>query len=273
LGKLQEAEGAFGRALEIYDEHVAEIAADPIPEIGLAIASDYLHAALFLAATDRQDEAAELVRMAAAMGSKYARDPIESVTILWAVAIVQLYVGDDAGYRATCQALADLPVDKLDDLSKARLLVTWSLAPDALEDLSLPVQRAEELAASNSLGQPHLGPFDIGAALYRNGQYELAAEQLEKSIDAYPTEETVGYENFNRHRLLLAMTKWKQGRQEEARRLFAEALPALDREIQDPSTMSHARAIDEIFRREAVALITPNETDEAVENESSSNDE
>ena len=61
LGKLQEADTAYGQALEIYDEHAAEIAADPLPEIALAIASDYLYAALFLTATHRDDEAGELV--------------------------------------------------------------------------------------------------------------------------------------------------------------------------------------------------------------------
>ena len=69
------------------------------------------------------------------------------------------------------------------------------------------------------------------------------------------------------------MTKWKQGQRDEARRLLAEALPAVDEQIQTPSTWSHMRAIAEILRREAVALIKPNEADEAVENESSTSNE
>ena len=90
---------------------------------------------------------------------------VESVEILWVVAVCQLRLRDDAGYRATCQALADLPVDTLDDLSKSRLIITWCLAPDALKDLSLPVKRAEELAANNSLGQSHVGRVGWGRRL------------------------------------------------------------------------------------------------------------
>jgi tetratricopeptide (TPR) repeat protein len=266
LGKVQEAETAFGRALGIYDEHAAEIAADPLPDIAIHVASDYLHAAFFLSATHRDDEAGELVRNAAALTVKHARDPVESVEILWVVAIGQLYLGDDADYRATCKTLADLPFDNLDDLSKSRLIITWCLAPDALKDLSLPIKRAEKLAANNSLGQSHLGSCWLGAALYRNCQYEQAAEQLEKSIAAYPKDPVPGYDNINYLRLLLPMAKWKQGLRDEARRLLAEALPAVDEEIHSPSTKAHRRAILEIFRREAVDLIEPKEADEAVEN-------
>jgi tetratricopeptide (TPR) repeat protein len=269
LDKRSDAEAAFGRGLEIYDENAAEIAAGLLPEIGLCISSDYLHAALFMTATRRDDQAAELVHKSAAMGAKYARDPVESVEMLWAIAIAQLYAGDVDGYRATCQALADLPAGRLDDLNKARTILTWCLAPDALEDLGLAVKRAEELAASNSLGQAHVGPADLGAALYRYGKCEQAVEQLEKSIDVYPSDPTPGFDIINYQRLLLAMTKWKQGQQDEARRFLAEILPAVDKEIQTPSTWSHKRAIVEILRREAVALIEPKKSEEAVESKNS----
>jgi serine/threonine protein kinase/cytochrome c-type biogenesis protein CcmH/NrfG len=268
LGKLQEAEAAFARALEIYDEHAAEIAVEPLPEVALTIASDYLHAALFLSATHKNDEAAKLVRKAAAMTAKYARNPVESVEMLWGVAIAQMRLRDDAGYRVTCKMLADLPVDTLDDLNKARQILTWCLAPDALEDMSLIVKRADELAANNSLGQPHVGPFCLGAALYRNEHYERAVQQLEKSIDAYPKNPVRGFDIINYQRLLLAMSKWKQGQRGEARRLLADALPYVDEQIRTPSTWSHIRANVEILRREAVALIEPNEANEAVENKS-----
>ena len=160
LDKLDEAGAAFRRALEIHDEHAAEIDVDPLPIAALDVASDYLHSSLFSVATHRNDEAAELVRKAALYG-KCARNPNESVSILWAIAISQLYVGDDAGYRATCKALADLPVDDLDDLNKARQILTWSLAPNAIENPSLAVERAQESAATNSLGQAHVGPCDL----------------------------------------------------------------------------------------------------------------
>ena len=69
------------------------------------------------------------------------------------------------------------------------------------------------------------------------------------------------------------MTKWKQDQRDEARRLLAEALPFVDEQIENPSTWSHMRAIVEILRREAVALIEPKDADDAVENESGTNKE
>ena len=69
------------------------------------------------------------------------------------------------------------------------------------------------------------------------------------------------------------MTKWKQGQHDEARRLLAEALPAVDKEIQTTSTWPQYRATLEILRREAIDLIEPNEADEAVETESRTSNE
>ena len=52
------------------------------------------------------------------------------------------------------------------------------LAPDALDDPTLPVKRAEDFVANNSLNERHFGLYLLGAALYRAGQYEQAAEEL-----------------------------------------------------------------------------------------------
>ena len=66
LAGPDDAEAAFRRAMEIYDEHAAEIAAeiaaDATTRESLRITSDYVRLAYHLACTHREDEAAEFVR-------------------------------------------------------------------------------------------------------------------------------------------------------------------------------------------------------------------
>ena len=59
---------------------------------------------------------------------------------------------------------------------------------------------------------------------------------------------------MNCQRLFLAMTKWQLGQQVEARKLLAEILPAVDRELDFPASEWNRRATLEILRREAEAL-------------------
>ena len=136
--------------------------------------------------------------------------------------------------------------------------------------MNLVVKRAQELAENNSVGQPHIVLYALGAALYRDGQYDRAADELEKSIAAYPSEPWIGYQTINSQRLMLAMSKWQLGKKDEARRLLAETEPAIDQQIQ--STYFALKSTLEVLRREAEALIEPKEADEAVKNEST-NDE
>ena len=264
VGQTGGRRSGLSRAKQIYDEHPAEIAAEQTQAYG--IACHYVRLAYFLAHTHREDEAAECVRKAADV-AKRITDPVHSVTVLWAMAPVQLRMGDHAGYRETCQALVDVPVADADDLTKVRVITTWCSGPDALDDLSLPVKRAEEFAANNSLGQPHVGPFCLGRALYRDGQYERAAEQLEASITAYPTNPVPGYDLINFQQLFLAMTQWQLGREDEARRLLEKTLPDVDMDLQSPVDGWNERAVLEVLRREAEALIGQNKEDEAPNNE------
>jgi hypothetical protein len=51
------------------------------------------------------------------------------------------------------------------------------------------------------------------------------------------------------------MTKWQLGQQDEARRLLAETLPAVEEELQSPTSGWNRRATLEILRHEAESLI------------------
>jgi tetratricopeptide (TPR) repeat protein len=270
LGRPEEAEVALERAIKICNEHEAKIAADiatePFSGINLEIVATYLEHAVLLAATHREDEAAESARKATLYANRITH-PVELVNALYYLAIAQLRLGDEAGYRATCKALVNVPTAGVDDHSKWRAHWACCLAPDALDDPSLPVTRAKEFVASNSLNQHHFALQGLGAALYRARRYEDAAEVLQESIAAYPSDVRRGYDSINYTRMLLAMTMWHQGQQDEARRLLAKWLPEVDKELQTPSLQFHRRATLEVLRREAKALIGPNEAVEAVDNE------
>jgi serine/threonine protein kinase len=253
---LKEAEAAFRRAMELYDAHAADFT-------GSDFRIDYAHFAYFLCATDRQVEAAEFVGRAA-VDAKRLTDHAELANAHYGVALVQLRLGDKAAYRVTCRALADVPLQNADDVAKSRPIWTPCLAPDALdlEDVNSLTQRAEEFVAHNSLGQPHFGLSSLGAALYRSGEYERAAQVLEESIVAYPADPPRGFDMINIQRLFLAMSKWQLGRRDEASQLLAETLPAIDKELQSPSSAWNRRATLEILRRESEALIGKEQAEE-----------
>jgi tetratricopeptide (TPR) repeat protein len=277
LAKPGDANASITKAKEILDQRVSVIEADPVYDVAAGTAIHFAQLALLLASTHREDEAAEYVRKAAE-AARRVKEPADLVNALGVTAIAQLRLGDQSGYRATCNALVDVPIAGADDLSNGRAISAWSLGPDALEDLTMLVKRAESFAAYNSLEYRHVGPYLLGAALFRDGQYKRAADELKKSIDAYPADpppegvkinsKRVGVDTINTQRLFLAMTQWQLGHEDEARRLLAETQAAIDEEFRSPTVFYNSRAVLEVLRREAENLIEPKEADEAVENES-----
>jgi tetratricopeptide (TPR) repeat protein len=276
-GRSVEAEATIKLAAGVYSNHEAQIAEDiiepPYPGIYSEVISYLLGCARSLAPSHKE-EAAKLIRNAALI-TKHMSDPAELANALHWIALTQLQVGDQAAYRATCRVLVDLPLQNLDDVARSRPIWTPCLAPDALdlEDVKLLVTRAEEFVAHNSLGQPQFGLNYLGAALYRSGQYERAAQILEESIAAYPADPPPGFDIINIQRLLLGMTKWRLGQQDEASQLLAETLPAVDKELQSPSSTWNRLATLEVLRAEAQALIGENEAVEAVENKNRTSDQ
>jgi tetratricopeptide (TPR) repeat protein len=186
--------------------------------------------------------------------------------------LVQLRRGDIDAYRKTCNVLVDLPVESYLVVNNTRPVWPLCLAPDALDDMSRLVKRAEEIVADKSLIEGHWGPLLMGAAIFRAGRYREAHERLEQSIAEYPTVPPHGFDTLNYQRLLFAMTQWRLGRRDEARQLFAETKSAVEKEIQAPTTLWGRRTTLEVLRNEAEALIRPAEADEAVESENRSGD-
>jgi hypothetical protein len=111
----------------------------------------------------------------------------------------------------------------------------------------------------------------LGAALYRAGRYKQAAERLEESVHAYSIAPSLGYDTINYQQLLLAMAKWQLGHKDEARKLLAQTLPAVNKELESPLTGWNRRATLEIPQHEAQTLIEPIGPDEAGENSKPNN--
>jgi tetratricopeptide (TPR) repeat protein len=219
----------------------------------------------YLTTIHREQEAAEFLRKAT-LNTERLTDPNDSANALYYIAVAQARLGDKAGYRSTCKVLGELPFNKLVGVTKSRPIWTLCLAPHAVDDFDQIVKRGHEFAA---IDKSHFSLYVLGAALYRAGQYVQAAERLEESSAAYhhdPLPPGAAYEGRNYQQLFLAMTKWQRGQRDEARRLMAETLPAVEKELQSPSSAWNRRATLELLRAEAKALIGQEEAEEAVEN-------
>jgi tetratricopeptide (TPR) repeat protein len=262
-GRLDDAEKAFRRAIRIYGQRPAEPAREPAEEVDLV--DSYCNFACLLATNQRHQEAADVLREAAPAAERI-REPGLSASALACLAIARLRLGDQAGYREACAALVKLPFRLPDDDANLSRIRVCCLGPNAVDDPSVVIKLAEDFAANNSLGAPHLGHVMLGVAHFRAGHYKRAAQHLEESLAQFPGNAPPNLSpDFIMPQLLLAMAKWQLGEQEEARRILRELQPRIDERLRSPSTFWDRRAVLEIRRREAEAMIKPKEADEAVE--------
>jgi tetratricopeptide (TPR) repeat protein len=263
--RLDNAEAAFQRAMEIYDERQTQILAEMTADFAVAIAGDCLRRAYVLAITGREKEAAEFVGRIV-FHAENVTDPVPSANTRYLLAVAQARLGDKAGYRTTCKSLVGLSLHGADELTRSRRIWTPCLAPDALEDPGLPVQFGKEFVANDSYPNRHFGLYILGAAHYRAGQFDQAAQRLEESIAAYPSDQARnGFDTMNYQQLLLAMAQWQLDRKDQARELLVKTLPAVEKELQAPSSLWNRRATLELLRGEAESLIGQMKADEAVE--------
>jgi len=250
--------------LAVYNGNDAQLT-NALPTEILGMAARYAGWAYFFASAHRDQEATEFVRKAALNGKRIT-DPAASADALYYVALMQLRLGDKAGYRATCKSLVEVPIGKINGKTKSRLFWTPCIGADALDDPTVPVKLAEECVAKNLLGvDPYYGVYMLGAAHYRAGQYEQAANRLKEGVANYPAEPVPGHDTMNYQQLFLAMTQWQLDQKDEARQLLAKTLPAVEKELQAPSSSWNRRATLEVLRAEAEVLIRPKVANEAVD--------
>jgi serine/threonine protein kinase len=251
--------------------------AQPIAETEFAISYAWL--ANYLATNHREEEAQAVIRKAADHldhAEKRGLAPAFHINALYFLAIARLRLGDEVGYREACAAMLDVPDDNADDSVPYQRLWILCLGPHAGEDLSVQLKQAEEFVtkeSSNQFDHPSVDLRVLGGLLYRAGQYEQAAQRLTESIAARPNDPLRAFRTDLDAQLLLAMTKWQLGQQDQARRQLAEIQPALDEWLRSPSHFWLNRAQVEMLRREAEALIASKEPDEGVEHENRSNSE
>jgi hypothetical protein len=265
LAKPEGTAAASRRAMQVYDAQWSQMRADTFPEDTLGIAARYAGLAYFFASAQRDKEAADFVGKAVLNAQRRA-NPAALANTLYHIALMQLRLGDETGYRAACKALVDLSFDSTDYVTDARPIWTPCLAPGALDDLNMHVKRAEEYLAKTPQSERHFGLYLLGAAHYRAGQYALAIQPLEQSIAEFPIGLSAVTHWMNYPRLFLTMSKWQLGQKEDASHLLAETLPAVDKELQSLSLNWNRRVTLELLRDEAEALIQEKEATQAVKN-------
>jgi tetratricopeptide (TPR) repeat protein len=170
------------------------------------------------------------------------------------LALGRLAAGNLEGYRKACTTLWDR-FGQSDNPDNA-LVVAWAgvAGPDALADPARLVAAAQRAGASRS--PRAAGGGVLGAALYRAGQYQKAADQLTATVEARGEERTV------HEQLFLAMAEQRLGHDTEARRRWERALQGLEQTAQprlrfdaDAALFWNERLELELLRREAEALL------------------
>ncbi len=237
LGSPNEADAAFRRAIDIYEQRPTDIAREPVEELEASL--DYIRYA-YLLATRKQPEEASGHLDKAARAIERMKGSDHSAHHIFLLALTRRRLGDQAGYREACATL-EKTVDMVGD-SDAPAMLPWTcgLGPNALEDLSGPLKQAEANIAKNPLNAPFMDLTVLGAILYRKQEYDRAARHLKESIAQFPSDRPIGTGSVLFPQLLLAMTRWQQGEKDEARRLLDENKAAVDEELQSPLSLWHA---------------------------------
>jgi serine/threonine protein kinase len=277
-GRHDEADRAIEEAwaeMQDYDNLPPEFAQFPTE-----VADTCAGFAYYYATIGREKDAAEFLRRAT-LAQERLQNPIDSFNALQTLARMRLRLGDLSGYREACAKLAvplssganDASWEYWDDEVNMGRIFTCCLGPNAVDDPNVLVKQAEECAAHNRLQAPYLDLVLLGSAHYRAGHYQEAAQYCEESIAQYPSDPPPSHGTVLAPQLFLAMAKWQMGQRDDARSLLREIEPAIEKSLATPNLLWTRQLTKDQLRREAEALIEPKARDEAVENESSSNDE
>ncbi|MFL5339741.1 MAG: protein kinase domain-containing protein [Gemmataceae bacterium] len=169
------------------------------------------------------------------------------------LAVLHLQAKRTKEYRDLCEQL----LKQLGQSEQHYVVITCKLAPDAVADLSGPVQIAERLLAREPQNAGYLGL--LGAALYRKGDLEAATARLEAGIRLGPQELGVHW-----RKLVLAMAYHRLRRDAEAQQLFQEVTQWIEKNAQEnpkggaglTPQLSWAHRLDlQLLHREAEVLL------------------
>jgi WD40 repeat protein len=139
-----------------------------------------------------------------------------SAAWLWGrYALLQLFLGDAAGYRSTCAGMLQRFAGDSDPQTATNNAWYCALGPDAVADLGAPVALAEKAVAHEPRSPGRIST--LGAVLYRARRFESAIQRLNESIRLGGNGGTM--ENW----LFLAMVHARLGHMEEAQRCLERA--------------------------------------------------
>jgi eukaryotic-like serine/threonine-protein kinase len=161
----------------------------------------------FYAGREEWEKAADDLEQVIEFGSD------DVVGVWYPLAVLHLRNGRTAQYRSLCERLLEQPA--LVEKGKHFVVIICKLAPDAVADLSRPVQIAEGLVAGEPANAEYVGL--LGDALYRRGNLDAAVAKLEAGIRT----DTKSFGVYWR-KLVLAMAYQRLGRGAEAQPLFQE---------------------------------------------------
>ena len=222
LAQPQSAEEFYRRDVAIFEKLAAEFPRDPSYRRQLADA--HREWALCLRDIGRSQEATAISDLAIANFSQAIELGSNDVWGVWyPLALLHLDTGRTKEYRAHCERL--LARFGQSDDPDFHVVVICKLAPDAVADLSRPVQLAENLLARDPDNADLAGV--LGDTLYRQGDLDAAVERLEASIRAAPG---VG---IHSRRLFLAMAYHRLGRTAEAKQLLRDTTQWMEKNAQE----------------------------------------
>jgi tetratricopeptide (TPR) repeat protein len=180
--------------------------------------------------------------------------PTDDGHIWFEYAAVRLLAGDRPGYAKACAHMVER-CGKASNLRAYHVARACTLAPDAVEDLSLPGRLAEKEPKASP--EPFWWLTEQGALHDRAGRYQQAVTFFEKSLKTKPKP---GGEMLNW--LWLALANQRLEKTDEARRWLGKATAWLDQYDAMPSRADaelglhlHDWLEAHILRREAEALI------------------
>ncbi len=195
----------------------------------------------------------------ALLGQACELDP-KNTDVSLTLATWQAWFGHDADFEATRRRLVQKAEETDDANTSHRAAKAYCLRPST--DATLLIKALKLAQRSVELGKTdHFLPWfqqGLGLAEYRNGQYAAAEASLsiaEQTVGPFP-------EITGTSRLFRAMTLFRQGKSEEARKLFSQAgaeMPALPKDESKPlvegRSLNHDVLIWWLAYKEASSLL------------------
>jgi tetratricopeptide (TPR) repeat protein len=204
---------------------------------------------------------------AASDGARAIALGVDDVRVWYRYALVQVRLGDSAGYRRTCATMLERFGGSPTAQEGIHVGMMCALAPNAVPDLTRPLEVAERLAANWVPYQEFRN--NLGALLYRAGRFDDALRRLNEAAHQsyeYFDERAESGKAYNA--LFLAMCHDRLGHREEARRFLDRAVTWIDEATQRKPQIGEDTSIEagaalpwwqrlelQILRAEAEGLI------------------